>query len=187
VRPISSLSWRRFHSFRLIRDDDSNGSTLLIGEGKLDYDPGLMSRTRGQLVNQMIRHRHIDANVNGESVDRPILLLAFNHTYVSMELAFPSSKGCSYERAGWVDFDATLADESETYWTVPLAFVRINSSQEKQRLARLLRAFIADTMKLLHTIKESGRVQSKTPWLESSSDVASARKAGDNVTIATTN
>ncbi len=61
----------------------------------------------------MIRLRNMDARkAAGKLVYRPMLLLSFNLSYVSMELAFSFRKGGSMETAGWVAFDANLPKDS---------------------------------------------------------------------------
>ena len=160
------------------------GSTLLVGEAKGRKTAKNLDEHRGQLFNELIRHRKIDEEMTKESVHRPILLLSFNYSFVSLELAFPSTKGGRMEATEWVEFDETVKKGSETFWTVPVALVCIKggSDESKHKLARVLR-FITDTMKYLNNMEDLGRVQTKTPWLEPGED--KARKAGDNVTITT--
>ncbi len=160
-------------------------STLLVGEAKKNEEDDIVPKSRGQLFNELIRHRAVDKGRTKKTSHRPILLLSFNSSYLSLELAFPSIKGGKMEEDGWVAFAKSVNRGTETYWTIQVAFVCINGDDEgvKQKLARVLR-FISDTMKYLDNMGDSVRLETKTPWLEPH-DVKCAQKAGENVTIVT--
>ena len=165
--------------------DGYRSATLMVGEGKRDDDPCVRMKTRGQIFNELIRHRKIDRKLNGDKEQnfRPILLLAFNLSYVSLELAFPSTKGGHMEKSEWVTFANDLPEETETFWTIPVAMVHIAFDHGMLKLPYVL-CFIADTLKFLQSLGTVPRVQFKTPWVtKSTSELIDGKKCGDNVTI----
>jgi hypothetical protein len=168
--------------------DGYTNATLMVGEGKQDHDPNVRMKTRGKMFNQLIRHRKIDRKLNGGEQQNfcPILLLAFNFSYVSLELAFPSTKGGHMEKSEWVAFSDDLPEGTETFWTIPVAMVNI-ALNDGESLPYVLR-FIADTLKFLQSLGTVLRVQFKTPWVtKPTSAVMDGKKCGDNVTIIETN
>jgi len=70
---------------------DSWPTTLMVGEGKWN-DSNLREETRGQMFNELLRHRAIDKESEGEGNNGPVLLIAFDKSKVESDLAFPSIK-----------------------------------------------------------------------------------------------
>jgi hypothetical protein len=138
------------------------------------------------LFNELIRHRKIDRIFHPDGDYRPILLLAFNYRFVSLELAFPSTKGGHMQKLGWVAFNKYRKEEEETFWTIPVVFVDIDGLEGTETLTILLR-FIADTMDYLYSLDGTPCVQFKAPWVIGPSGGAKdGQKQGDNVTIIVT-
>jgi hypothetical protein len=80
--------------------DGHKSATLMVGEGKRDDISSEQMKTRGQIFNELIRHRKIDKKLNGGKQDfRPILLMSFSFSSISLELAFPSTKGGHMEES----------------------------------------------------------------------------------------
>ena len=175
------------HSDISARDvlNQSTNPTLMVGEGKADTTDRIRQQTRGQVFNELIRHRKIDNKLNSCVDFRPILLIAFNFNYISLDLAFPSTKSGYMENSEWVTFDE-MENGTETFWTIQVAQVGIAGQEGREKLPYVLR-FIAATLRYLQNLSASTRVQFKTPWMvQPSHKVTGAAKQGENVTIVET-
>lgn len=169
--------------------DGFRSPTLMVGEGKADASDRIRANTRGQLFNELIRHRQLDSKLRGlQDHDdyRPILLLALNFNYISLDLAFPSTKGGHMETSEWVTFSEAIGNGTETFWTIQVAMVNIARDNGREKLKYVLR-FIADTLQFIQKLDPMPREQFKTPWWKTKPEgkVTGAEKFGDNVTIVT--
>lgn len=172
--------------------DNYKSPVLMVGEGKLGSHEGIRKSVRGQLFNELIRHRKIDRKARQGNADgdyRPILLMSFNTAYISLELAFPSTKNGHMENLGWVSFNNNLREGTETFWTVQVAMVGISGTEGNSKIPVLLR-FIELTLWHLQQLRSqnTSRVQFKTPWknpwpTDPEVKVTGADKRGANVTI----
>lgn len=163
----------------------SSSRTLLVGEGKKGGSQNIRIDCRGQLFNELIRHRKLDrASSRNKDNYVPILLLAFDAEFCSVELAFPSTKGGAMEKCKWVMFNQEIDKGTETFWTVRLAYVMLHNVDVTASTLRL----IANGMVAIGDLPgDYGRAQYKTPWLEPPPyDIFRAAKRGDNVTIVET-
>lgn len=87
------------------------------------------------------------------------------------------------EKSQWVAFDE-MENGTETFWTIQVAMVGIAGTEGKTKLPILLH-FMEDTLWYLQKLKDTARVQVKTPWRTGRPEgtVVEASKRGDNVTI----
>lgn len=144
--------------------DKSKRRTLLVGEGKtLCVD--LKRETRGQIFNELIRHRTIDNEMkHNENKFAPVLLLAFDYHNVVIDLAFPYKEGRLVNN-GWVQYKDKAGSNSqqESFWTVPIADLSIS---DVTKIPVLLK-FLHLALNFLKNLPKnrSGRVQYKTPWI----------------------
>lgn len=159
-------------------------STLLVGEAKATETSLIQEDVWGQLFNELIRHRKIDAKLGFHVGARPVLLLAVNFAYITLDLAFPSKKGNSMEKKGWLTF-SNLPEETETFWTAPLLSVNYSRLEGANKLPKVLR-FIADALKYLKSLDANlPRQQFKTPLVTSTKGFqpTNGEKRGESVTI----
>ena len=172
------------HSDFSARNILGSRSTLMVGEAKANDTMAIRTETRGQVFNELIRHRKIDEQLGFPMCSRPVLLLVLNFHYVNLDLVFPSKKGNSMEKRGWLTFDEDPAQGMETFWTTQIASVSIAGAEGKKKLPKVLR-FIVDTLRYLENLDANlPRAQFKTPFLiEPEEEVQDAEKRGDNVTI----
>ena len=170
-------------SARDILSKTGSSPTLLVGEGKANESSDIRSETRGQMFNELIRHRKIDTRLGFRMGARPVLLLAVNFGHIALDLAFPSKKGNAMEKKGWLTF-RSLSEETETFWTIPVATVTYSKGDGEKKLPVVLR-FIVDTLKYLRDLGEDlPRQQFKTPFVTAPQDkLNNGEKRGDNVTI----
>ena len=152
--------------------------TLMVGEGK-STTTNLRKETRGQLLNELLRHRLIDSSQTRTPIPNhtPVLLLAFDLHHVEIDVAFPSTKGGKLDLDGVVKFSGTINNGTETFWTVQLLQTRITN------LPVIFR-FIADALEFLYDSPFPRRVQFKIPMpIPNDDGITSAVIKGDNVTI----
>lgn len=118
---------------------------------------------------------------------RPVLLLAVNFGHIALYLAFPSKKGSAMEKKGWLTF-RNLTEETETFFTIPVASVSYSSGSGEKKLPVVFR-FIEDTLNYLRELGEDlPRQQFKTPYVTAPLEkLNDGQKHGDNVTILDTN
>ena len=164
---------------------DRKRPTLMVGEGKANASSNIGLETRGQIFNELIRHRRIDEKLKFLDGYRPVLLLALNFEVVALDLAFPSKKGNLMEEEGWLMFSSILEKETETFWTTPIAHVDIAMGAAANFLPTIIR-FIADTLRYLHRLDAElqPRQQFKTPFITPPQETPiNGKKRGDNVTI----
>mmetsp|Transcript_44403 Transcript_44403/g.106975 ORF Transcript_44403/g.106975 Transcript_44403/m.106975 type:complete len:443 (-) Transcript_44403:28-1356(-) len=139
--------------------------TLLVGEGKKTTGY-LRNDTRGQLFNELLRHRSIEFNLN-KGTDSyyygPILLLAFDKRQIEIDLAFPSTKDGRLECDGAVSFDC-IHRNTEAFWTVRLLRISIFEEHGQTNLPIVLH-FLSSALEQLDSWQEneSSRVQFKIP------------------------
>ena len=153
---------------------------LLVCEGRQDSDIMIRETVRGQLFNELVRHRRIFAGGSEQTDFRPVLLMALNSAYVSVELAFPTTKNGHLKRNDWIAPEAN-APGDVVFFTIQIAFINIDGIEGRGKLAKLF-CFLEGALKKLRDIKEYKRDQWKTPWVGSTS-VTNASKHGDNVTV----
>ncbi|CAJ1944882.1 unnamed protein product [Cylindrotheca closterium] len=165
--------------------DKSWPTTLLVGEGK-NGAVGLRAETRGQLVNQLLRHRAIDTEHLEKDINGPVLLLAFNLETVEIDLAFPTTFGGKLAQDKVVSLqDKNTDQKKEAFWTVQI--VRMNIAPI-QNLSIML-CFIARGLKKVDAQQyKTARVQMKLPIAKSdswscSNDMGDVWYYGENVTI----
>ena len=172
------------HSDFSARDVRSDRGTLMVGEGKIGESSTIRDQTRGQLFNELIRHRSIDAKLGFTQGARPILLLAVDFGNISVELAFPSKKGNAMEQ--WVSFEDSVEQGTETFWTTQVASVHYAKAEGKKKLPKVLR-FIAEALEYLTRVDaHHPRQQFKTPFvtaIDEEETPHSGEKRGENVTI----
>ena len=170
------------HSDFSARTIQSNQGTLMVGEGKVGENSGIRDATRGQLFNELIRHRSIDSKLNGTEGSRPILLVAIDFGNISIDLAFPSKKGNAMEQ--WVVFEDFVQEGTETFWTTQIASVYYAKAEGMKKLPTVFQ-FIADALKYLNNLDAVlPRQQFKTPFVKTPDEVpARGEKRGENVTI----
>jgi hypothetical protein len=152
-------------------------ATLMVGEAKWNSS-NLREETRGQMFNELLRHRSIDKPGEREVHNGPILLLAFDKNMVEIDLAFPSTKGGKVETDGVVEVAECTGKGKEIFWTVQILRISIR----QQNLAIVLR-FISDALEKLYSWSGQGRVQYKMPRPDVVEIAAVAQDAGKNVTI----
>ena len=104
----------------------------MVGEGKAGESSTIRDQTRGQLFNELIRHRSIDAKLGFAEGARPILLLAVDFVNISVDLAFPSKKGNAMEQ--WVSFEESVEQGAETFWTTQVASVYYARAEGKKKV-----------------------------------------------------
>lgn len=167
--------------------------TLLVGQGQLQQvgKKNLRRETRGQLLNQLQRHRLLDQQF-GVNDYSPVLLLAFDNLSVEVDLAFPCKKGGKLERDGVVQFQERVRWGTETFATLRLLCVSLScdgsndeDGERTKNLSALLR-FLSKALETLSTTTQKKRVQFKIPFplqLDDMSDVVSVRTKGPYVTI----
>lgn len=86
------------------------------------------------------------------------------------------------ENAKWVTF-ADLPEDTETFWTIPVAMIQISRAYGQQNLPYVLR-FISDALQYIQKLGIMHREQFKTPWVTTpASELTRGEKRGDNVTI----
>ena len=153
---------------------------LLVCEGKQDSDITIRQAVRGQLFNELVRHRRIFAGGSDQTDFRPVLLMALNTAHVSLELAFPTTKGGHLKINEWITPEANAVGDV-VFFTVQIAFINIDSTGDRKNLAKLF-CFIEGAVKKLRDMKDYKRDQWKTPWVKTTS-VTKASKHGDNVTV----
>lgn len=154
--------------------------TLMVGEGKWNAGK-LREDTRGQILNELLRHRAIDKSDEYS----PILLLAFDSKKIEIDLAFPSTKGGKLAQDGVVEFSENISHNSETFWTVRLVRISIEDGNGTTNLPTVFR-FISESLKVLYEWPQKTRVQFKMPIplsIAEESKIASVATFGDNVTI----
>ena len=163
---------------------------LLVCEGKQDSENTIRENVKGQLFNQLVRHRRIFAGAaSKKQMDfRPVLLMALNTAYVSVDISFPMTKDGSLKRNDWISPpESSHVVGSVMFFTIQIAFIHIDNAEDgPDKLARLF-CFLTSALKKLRDMKDYNRDQWKTPWRRSddkaSGSVTSARKRGDNVTV----
>ena len=173
------------HSDFSARDVLSNkdSPTLMVGEGKANESSNVRRETRGQMFNKLVRHRKIDSRLGFKIGARPVLLVAFNFGYITLDLAFPCKKGNFMEKKGWLTFQA-LPETTETFWTVPVANVMYGKAEGRRKLPVVLRFIVTALKYLLELGDDFPRQQSKTPFFVAPEfKIRDAEKHGDNVTI----
>lgn len=158
-------------------------TTLMVGEGKWNAS-NLRDETRGQMFNELLRHRAIDRQNEGEGNNGPILLVAFDKNKIEIDLAFPSTKGGKLERDEVVSFSEHMEQGKETFWTVRILRISIDDGNGRVNLPLVLR-FISDALEKLDSWSGQGRVQHKMPMLFNLQDenAAVVQYCGENVTI----
>ena len=152
--------------------------TLMVGEGKWETT-NLREETRGQLLNELLRHRLIDSSQTRTPIPNhtPVLLLAFDLHHVEIDVAFPSTKGGKLDLDGVVNFSGTINNGTETFWTVQLLQTSITN------LPVIFR-FIADALEFFYDSPFPRRVQFKIPMpIPNDDGITSSAIKGDNVTI----
>ena len=83
--------------------------------------------TRGQIFNELLLHRAIDKQKVKDVGSGPILLFAFDKSWVEIDLAFPSTKDGKLEDDKVVSF-SNLGRYTETIWTLRILKVAISGS-----------------------------------------------------------
>ena len=160
----------------------------------------LRDETRGQIFNELIRHRQIDEMFRNNSDDKnevapfgPILLFAFSTTNIEVDLAFPCNADGSVAKNGFVTFNEIHDKKRDAFWTVRLLRISIaTTSKSKKNLPTVLQ-FLPGAIKIIDKWPQT-RVQSKiptpmpltrndTPYKYE--DITEAIKFGDNATILT--
>lgn len=66
--------------------------------------------------------------------------MAFNFNYISLDLAFPSTKSGYMENSEWVTFD-DMDKGTETFWTIQVAQVGIAGQDGREKLPYVLTFF----------------------------------------------
>lgn len=162
---------------------------LLVCEGKQDSENAIRENVKGQLFNELVRHRRIFSRGSSQQTDfRPVLLMAMNTAYVSVDIAFPTTKDGHLKRNDWIyPPESDVAGGDVLFFTIQIAFINIDNEEDgPEKLARLF-CFLDSALQKLRDLKEYARDQWKTPWRwtdgNATRSVASARKQGDNVTI----
>jgi len=155
----------------------------MVGEGRWNAND-LREETRGQMFNELLRHRAIDKESEGEGNNGPVLLVAFDKGKVEIDLAFPSTKSGKLEQDNVVEFSSDMDNGKETFWTVRILRTSIEDGYARKNLSIVLR-FIADALEKLDSWKGQSRVQYKKPMpLKAQDDIlAVAQYCGENVTI----
>ena len=156
--------------------------TLMVGEGKWNTSD-LRQETRGQMFNELLRHRAIDNCFTCKGTNGPMLLFAFDKNKIEIDLGFPSTKAGKLEKdkvVAWED----LEEGKETFWTVQLLRMSIEDGNGKKNLPIVLR-FISDALEKLDSWRGQPRVQHKVPIpLKEQGEIAAITEyAGKNVTI----
>lgn len=159
--------------------------TLMVGEGKWQSRGNPREVTRGQILNELLRHRKLDEESSNEENHGPILLFAFDDQKVEVDLAFPSTKGGKLETDGVVEFSNDLVGGQETFWTLRILRISIEDVHGSRNLARVFR-FIREALQKLDAWSyEQGRVQQKMPMsltMQEQTGVV-VQYCGENVTI----
>ena len=157
--------------------------TLMVGEGKWQAN-SLREETRGQMFNEVLRHRAIDSTQKGDGNYGPSLLVAFDKSKIEIDLAFPSTKGGKLEKDEVVAFSEDVKEGEETFWTVRILRMSIEDCDGKNNLAIVL-GFMSDALEKLYSWRGQARVQHKIPMpLQKQDEVAAVEEyAGENVTI----
>ena len=164
-------------------------ATLMVGEGKWQPDSNLRDETRGQILNELLRHRAIDEQSKEDgSIEMtfgPILLFAFDKQRVEVDLAFPSTKGGKLEMDRAVSFPGSLSKGKEMFWTLRILRTSIDDAFGSVNLPLVLR-FISDALQKLDAwSKVQGHVQQKMPMplTFQDEDKCNVQYCGENVTI----
>mmetsp|Transcript_29934 Transcript_29934/g.82147 ORF Transcript_29934/g.82147 Transcript_29934/m.82147 type:complete len:599 (-) Transcript_29934:57-1853(-) len=161
---------------------------LLVCEGKQDSERTIRTAVQGQLFNELVRHRRIFSGGSPVQTDfRPVLLMALNSAYISLDLAFPTTKDGNLSRNEWIsspESNVATTTGDVVFFTIPITLIHIDNAVDgPKKMARLFR-FLYFSLKKLATMKEYSRDQWKTPWRTSdTTNVMNARKYGDNVTV----
>eukprot|EP00977_Amphora_coffeiformis_P012999 scaffold3337_cov169-Amphora_coffeaeformis.AAC.9 len=155
---------------------------LLVCEGKQDSDINVRDSVRGQLFNELVRHRTIFARGSGQNDYRPVLLMALNTSYVSLELAFPTTKNGRLKGEDWITPEFN-ADGEVVFFTIQIALINIDDDTEGRKKLAQLFCFLESALKKLRDMKDYGRDQWKTPWVNNISVTSNVSKKGDNVTV----
>ena len=113
----------------------------MIGEGKWNADNLRTRETRGQIFNELLRHRATDKQKDKDVGSGPILLFAFDKNWMEIDLAFPSTKGGKLESDKAVGF-SNLGRGTETFWTLQILKVAISGSAGSKNLP-IVHRFIA--------------------------------------------
>jgi len=141
---------------------NSRPTTLMVGEGKWQAS-NLRVETRGQIFNEMLRHRAIDKRPKQKEANNgPILLVAFDKTKVEIDLAFPSTKGGKLDQDNVVAFGEHVGSGKETFWTVQILRMSIEDANGQANLPILLR-FLSEALEKLDAWSRQPRVQRKMP------------------------
>eukprot|EP00543_Licmophora_paradoxa_P008980 CAMPEP_0202442810 /NCGR_PEP_ID=MMETSP1360-20130828/2163_1 /ASSEMBLY_ACC=CAM_ASM_000848 /TAXON_ID=515479 /ORGANISM="Licmophora paradoxa, Strain CCMP2313" /LENGTH=609 /DNA_ID=CAMNT_0049058271 /DNA_START=125 /DNA_END=1954 /DNA_ORIENTATION=- len=162
-----------------INETDSWSTTLMVGEGKWNAC-NLREETRGQIFNELLRHRAIDL----KTTHAPVLLLTFDKNTVEIDLAFPSTKGGKLESDHVVTFSDQQDPKKELFWTVRILRTNIADSSGNKNLPIVIR-FISAALMKLYSWQEQNRVQYKMPMSLKMGDTIAAvsQYCGENVTI----
>ena len=162
---------------------------LLVCEGKQDSENTIRENVQGQLFNALVRHRRIFFRGSSKQTDfRPVLLMALNTAYVSVDVVFPSTKDGHLRANDWIALpESNVTSGDVVFFTIQIAFINIdNEGNGPAKLAKLF-CFLEGALKKLRDMKEFARDQWKTPWSRANSNapisVKRAWKRGDNVTI----
>jgi hypothetical protein len=163
-------------------------TTLMVGEGKWNAS-NLREETRGQMLNELLRHRAIDKKHSEKEGGNfgPLLLVAFDKSKVEIDLAFPSTKDGKLEKDGIVEFAMDLEQGKEAFWTLQILRISIEDSIGANNLPIVLR-FISIALQELDSWSGQSRVQHKMPIplkvLGGENQIAAVvQYAGENVTI----
>ena len=113
-----------------ISTTDEWPSTLMVGEGRWSASD-LRKDTRGQMLNELLRHRLIDSEGKKDPNYGPILLVAFDKIDVEIDLAFPSTKGGKLEDDQVVNFPACTSPHTETFGLYEYYGLRLEMPMEK--------------------------------------------------------
>jgi hypothetical protein len=149
---------------------------LLVCEGNQDSSNTVRETVKGQLFNELVRHRRIFAGGSEQKDFRPVLLMALNTAYISLELAFPTTKKGNLKNEGWITPEAKV-DGDVVFFSVQIAFIRIDDDTEGPTKLAQLFCFIESALKKLRDMNDYKRDQWKTPWVGTRT-VATALKRG---------
>ena len=162
---------------------------LLVCEGKQDSENTIRENVQGQLFNELVRHRRIFARGSSTQTDfRPVLLMALNSAYISVDVVFPSTKDGHLQANDWIaPPESKVTSGDVVFFTIQIAFINIdNEGNGPTKMAKLF-CFLEGALKKLRDMNGYTRDQWKTPWSRANGNapisVKRAWKRGDNVTI----
>ena len=148
----------------------------MVGEGKWNADNLRTRETRGQIFNELLRHRATDKQKDKDVGSGPILLFAFDKSWVEIDLAFPSTKGGKLESDKAVGFSNLGPGDGN--------FLDLTDTQGGHFWIGRIKKF-AHCSSIHSGWRNEGRVQYKMPLPHCVGDktAAAVQYRGENVTI----